>query len=206
MAVRDTQRVKVYRWEESHSWMDKSTYKGTLMSYEECLNLIHEAGHYIKPGTFKMPKLTFTGARRKSWGSEKSIRLADFGRHPAVVLHELAHALQPNYTTAWHGPEFMGIFIALIGKFMNQNVDALKRSAQLAGLRVGEIPNAPATIIRPFYNAQLAAANALGTKRCSRCAADKSLAEFANDRSSKDGRYSQCKECERSIRRIKRGA
>ena len=187
--------------------MDKSTRPDSLMSMEQVKALIHEAGRYINP-KFRMPRITFTGNRRKSWGSDGSIRLANFGRHEAVVLHELAHALQPNHTTAWHGPEFAGIYIALVAKFLHQDARSLRDSALRAGLRVGAIPyltdGQPEPVFTPYYNAYAAAATSIGVKKCSRCDAEKSLEEFANDRSAKNGKYSQCKACEKAIRDLKR--
>lgn len=48
-----------------------------------------------------------------------------------VLLHEIAHAVQPP-GTAWHGPEFCRIYLALVRHFMGQAEGTLLLAAYRA--------------------------------------------------------------------------
>jgi putative metallohydrolase (TIGR04338 family) len=52
------------------------------------------------------------------WGYDGiSLKLPRFSRTKMIVLHEMAHGVQPR-DTAWHGPEFCQIYVALVYRFM----------------------------------------------------------------------------------------
>jgi len=47
----------------------------------------------------------------------REIRLPRWSRCDWVILHEVAHILQPT-NTAWHGPEFCGVYLFLVREVM----------------------------------------------------------------------------------------
>lgn len=223
----DSQQKKLYAWENTQAWMDKSAVKQSrydmyirinskraatgselarmptlAMNRHQCESFIERAIHYVKPDQ-KCPPLQFTGSARRAHGAHWIIQLPIWGRTKAVILHECAHALQPS-GTEWHGAEFTGIFIALVHKFLGQPVAALRDSALKAGLKVGPIPfadnNTHYPIPVPEPGPWLSGLQEPSSKRCSRCHGVRPIGQFARDRSSKDGHYSQCKSCERDAR------
>lgn len=77
---------------------------------------------------YAMPEITLRDGRgrRKAgagwdWQDQYFISLPRWARYEAMILHELAHILAPRQA-AWHGEEFVGIFLALVDHIMD--VDA----------------------------------------------------------------------------------
>ena len=119
MAVRDSQRSKVYRWESSQDWMTKTG--GLSRGYAE----------YLAKAATKYSDLLvkFPGNRRGcAWSSftGKTISLPNWALTHGVVLHEAAHSVISRRTTEYgpqyasnrgvasHGPEFVTEFCLML--------------------------------------------------------------------------------------------
>jgi putative metallohydrolase (TIGR04338 family) len=81
---------------------------------------------------FELRSVEVRGSPQKgvAYADKKRIHLPYWGRKPIVVLHELAHLVQPEETKA-HGPEYVRLYCDLVREFMGQEVF----SSLLAGLR-----------------------------------------------------------------------
>jgi hypothetical protein len=77
------------------------------------------------------------GCKRKlADGCRSKVRFQAEGAHESTILHELAHSLTCNVddTGDWHGPEFVGTYMALLSRHMGVALFSLWYSARLAGL------------------------------------------------------------------------
>ena len=123
---RDTQRRKVYGWENEHVLpLDRR-----IMSIGACARLVEEAYRWAeadlagKPG-WHPPEVTDGRGRRHACGSRQVIKLPRWARTVPVVLHECAHGLADDR----HGPRFVARYVDLLVRFMG-----LDRSMLLATL------------------------------------------------------------------------
>lgn len=77
--------------------------------------------------------------RRKAggWsGWRPGITLPRWSRTRPIVLHEIAHAVQPPGTAA-HGPEFCRLYLDLVGRWIGPEAAAtLRQSMRQGGVRV----------------------------------------------------------------------
>lgn len=90
MRVRDTQRQKVYDWEDSQSWMIKKSY----LTEEQCHECVKKLNKVFK----KKINLVFKTGRGKSfmrYNNDTIYLRKDWAKDYAVILHEYAHALEP---------------------------------------------------------------------------------------------------------------
>tara|TARA_R110001592_G_scaffold33692_2_gene116562 strand:+ start:1821 stop:2540 length:720 start_codon:yes stop_codon:yes gene_type:complete len=84
---RDTQRQKVYDWENSQSWMIKKSY----LTQGECHAVIKRLNKIYR----KKVKLRFKNGHGSCWAFNQNDILIrnDWGRSYGVLLHEFAHCL-----------------------------------------------------------------------------------------------------------------
>ena len=84
---RDTQRQKVYDWEDSQSWMIKKSY----LTQGECHAVIKRLNKIYR----KKVKLRFKNGHGSCWAFNQNDILIrnDWGRSYGVLLHEFAHCL-----------------------------------------------------------------------------------------------------------------
>jgi hypothetical protein len=177
--ARDSQRVKVYRWERANipgwhvgDWRavpvrryrtgdggETTFYRQRIrideeMTLDECSALIERVWAAYRPNVTRLPTVTPGHNARRATGWRDRIDLPRWARQPAVILHEVAHSLQPPVRwvegepgehlvpVAWHGPEFVRLYIELLVRY---HVPAramrgeLLRSARVARIRVGRL-------------------------------------------------------------------
>ena len=91
MRVRDTQRQKVYDWENSQSWMIKKSY----LTQEECLMVIKRLNKIFK----KRVKIKFKNGNGScyAYNNNQIVIRNDWGRSYAVLLHEYAHCIASTH-------------------------------------------------------------------------------------------------------------
>lgn len=60
-----------------------------------------------------------TGAQ--AWGLiDGTIGLPPFARNPPTILHEVAHVMVDPDVYGAHGAEFLGAYLALVGRFLGR--------------------------------------------------------------------------------------
>ena len=134
MRPRDAQKSKVYTW-ESRTFYDRRSEAGwPTLSLGECSALI---GRVCVPA----PRLADGRGKTRGSGGPSRISLPRHARYVEAVLHECAHTLtlrrqQVGYPIAYHGPEFVSQYIALLSRFAGYDREALTLSAHRAGLRM----------------------------------------------------------------------
>ena len=128
--VRDQQRSKVYKWEQS--FRDTKT-----MPLEDCAALIKKAvNHY----NLRMPRVADgRGCRRALYAAYKyTITLPKWARTPEVTLHETAHLVADTLFLCNRGPahgrEFVGVFMYLLSKYAGYDIKELAKSANKHGV------------------------------------------------------------------------
>ncbi len=125
------------------------------MSLDECVVLITKVWKAYQPTRY-VPKVTPGYLARRATGSRERINLPRWSRQPTIVLHETAHSLQApgrfsdNHddlvAVAWHGPEFMRLFIELLVRYhapARGMRGELLRSARAARIKVGSLQDCP---------------------------------------------------------------
>lgn len=198
--ARDSQRAKVYRWEKSipglqtGAWVavPVRTYRTDdgetsvfyrqrcqiedEMSMAECAALVARVWADYRPEVLRLPTVTPGSGARMASGWRDRINLPRWARQPAVILHEVAHSLQPlvrwiepdgttylpDGTTylpdggevvslPWHGPEFVRLFIELLVRYhapARGMRGVLLRTARAAKIKVGRLQDCPKPVRR----------------------------------------------------------
>jgi len=105
--VRDSQKQKVYDWEDSQSWMVKNSY----LSQKQCQDVIKRLNKIFKLRV----TLRFRNGHGKCYAfSNNEIMIRnEWGRSYGVLLHEYAHCL----TNDLHGARFVSEFCLLLHHF-----------------------------------------------------------------------------------------
>ncbi len=125
------------------------------MSLDDCTALITKVWKAYHPAARYVPKVTPGHLARRATGSRERISLPRWSRQSTIVLHETAHSLQPPIrwveadapdehlvAVAWHGPEFMRLFIELLVRYhapARGMRGELLRSARAARIKVGSL-------------------------------------------------------------------
>lgn len=126
--TRDSQRAKVYSWENRLFWTHEE------LSFDECLALVSRVR--IDYGA---PMLRVLDGRARTSAcyapDRNAIVLPRQQRKTFVVLHELAHSLA-GITVAWHGPEFMRIYLDLLERYLGKSMKDLRASCKVAHIKV----------------------------------------------------------------------
>ena len=102
--MRDTQRQKVYDWEDSQSFMIKKSY----LTEKQCHAVIKRLNKIFR----RQVTLRFKNGHGSCWAFNKRDILIrnDWGRSYGVLLHEYAHCL----TGDKHGKSFVSEFCVLL--------------------------------------------------------------------------------------------
>ena len=143
---RDCQRRRVYEWEWDRA---RFTPRSTLIGLDECKRL---AEIVCADYGFSTPTVT-DGRGRRSAGYaftencySAEIRLPRAFRMRWVVLHETAHhLLRRDYEDgliAFHGPEFVRVYLNLLVEYLGENEAMLSRGLQRVGVRVAPADSA----------------------------------------------------------------
>ena len=106
--MRDKQKRKVYRWEDSQSWMVKRSY----LTQDQCKKVVSRLNKIYN----KRVSINFKNGRGNSWvegsifgGQTINIR-NDWGRSYGVLLHEYAHCLSNDL----HNGNFVSEYCLLL--------------------------------------------------------------------------------------------
>lgn len=138
---RDFQRRAVYDWEESlPEWSGQSR-----LVLPECVALIAQVWDDRTCGARPMPRISEgrRGSQRAS-GSRRRIVLPRGARRTLFVLHETAHAvvdwMMGRKLVAHHGPEFVLVYLRMLGEFGGVNTWRALEMAWKQGVQVGAWP------------------------------------------------------------------
>ena len=131
---RDTQRRKLYNWEDSFV-APRDT---SQISYQQAQGIVDAI--WAEMGLLYPPKVEPLPRQARSLladANRLSIRL------PAVspswwLLHELAHAMTSTYDgqSDGHGPTFVGIYAQLLTRYLRVPLDAILRSLNDADIGI----------------------------------------------------------------------
>lgn len=112
---RDNQRTAVYRWEDAViNTSGNAFYLKHVMPLPECEALIRRVFRDYKP-LARPPRVKDGRGTKDAYGNSWVINLPKWARTIPVILHEIAHALDPR--GAWHGPEFARLMLDLLVKY-----------------------------------------------------------------------------------------
>jgi len=136
--IRDTQRSKVYKWD--------GTLPHKTLTLEEGKALVTRAcRRYSKA----IPFIANGRGTRIAYGSVTRISLPKWARTDITILHEVAHSIvqkELRYSVAFHGPEFMRVFIELLVWNKTDTLSNLLKSARIFRLKIGKIESHPKPI------------------------------------------------------------
>ena len=148
MKVRDSQRKKVYRWQNYYLFNCDTEH----LALNTC-NFIAENIFNAFGFNNKIPPILHSNSLKRCYFSSNKniIRLMEEGRNRIILTHELAHALNRklNYklfknkdkNIMSHGPEFIGIWMLLLNKWCNIPIKDLCRTADYEGVKYILYPN-----------------------------------------------------------------
>lgn len=138
--AREYQKSKVYDWEEAN------IPKGQSIKFADAQAYVNEVwaalGLKYPPIVHELPKQTRKWAGK---GHRNGVWLPTT-TNERVILHELAHSLTmtlhgfADADDTGHGPEFVGMYIQLVGKFMGLSTFALWFSAEKFGIEYEKFP------------------------------------------------------------------
>lgn len=140
MRLRDTQRSKLYDWEdrEFNTLGTKLVTDSPQMELSEIRKLLTKVARDYGLTRWK-PDVTDGRGRRKACYSPSwnEIKLPRWSRRRYIVLHEIAHWIEyvafPG-RCAWHGREFVGIFMELLRRYHGADLAQMTASANAARL------------------------------------------------------------------------
>src|SRR5918997_316932 len=132
--MKDLQRSRVYAWEEAIV----APRDGSAIPFEQAQMLVDGVwlgGQLLcPPKVERMPRQA-----RRTWatGSRTTIRLPQDRPTPTyVILHELAHALSSTVDgdTDAHGPDFVGLYMGLLDRWLRIPTPLLMFTAKQHGV------------------------------------------------------------------------
>lgn len=127
--MRDSQRRRVYRWEQQAWWGHR---KDNLMSLIEAKDFLTRLN--FRPLVVTFPRKETAKAKCTSF---RNIQIPPWGLIPSILCHEIAHCVTWTVPES-HGPEFVRTYIALLhhsGQIPSEQVAIM--SAVDSGIRVG---------------------------------------------------------------------
>lgn len=133
---RDSQRSKVYAWENDFLTAPKLTIELSLKDCQQTINRWSEAY-----GLGPIRATDGRGRRVACWSpSDRTIKLPRWGRTPWVLAHEFAHArVSAEFerdAVAAHGPEFVFRFLEVLEQQLGQDWSVLVDSASKRGIKI----------------------------------------------------------------------
>jgi hypothetical protein len=132
--ARDCQKARVYRWEDRVI----APVDGGTVPFAAAQGMVDaiwsELGLHYPPKVERLPRQS---RRLKADGSRMRLRLPE--SIPSwLLLHELAHALSSTADGAsdGHAPDFMGLYVQLLDRYLRLPAADLIRSATAGGIVV----------------------------------------------------------------------
>jgi len=129
----------LYDWERN--FVEPSAQ--SFMSREDCLSLVFRSS---AAAGIPAPRVRFAKSTRapcRAVPSRWEVVIADWGRNPVTVLHEVAHlATLPAIAAGEdpHGPSFLAQAIAFYADFLGMDEAKLRKTAAAIGLAVAPRP------------------------------------------------------------------
>jgi hypothetical protein len=134
MGARDTQRSRVYAWED-RVIAPRDASQVAFAAAQGMVDAIwSEMGLHHPPRVERLPAQART---RIADANRLTLRLP--ASTPSwCLLHELAHAMTTTHDgrSDGHGPGFVGIYVQLLGRYLRLEQDWLLRTLTEAGIRV----------------------------------------------------------------------
>lgn len=114
LAYRIPQGIDLREW-EGHN---EATWPMTLDQVRSFSNSVVGSSFWIEHGGPDNVAITDGRSRKRgaAWPDLSKIALPRFARRRYYALHELAHLLTP-LDAAWHGPEWVCLYVALVERF-----------------------------------------------------------------------------------------
>lgn len=140
MRPRDSQRSKVYRWENQHLRPTDAKEKLDFPA----IQVIAEQAAFLFGYTVPEIEAKHHGTATAHWGS--LVRLPGWARTRSVVLHEVAHCLTHGVlqnlgkigTEASHGPTFVRVYFELATRLIpGIEPAALRKTLTAARIKIG---------------------------------------------------------------------
>lgn len=134
MQVRDSQKSKVYKWEQEFV----SPFDTMPVKFEAIKPIVDyvwdSEGLKHPPLVSRLPK---QNKRCAATGSRLDVRFQD-ETYTWIILHELAHSMTGTFDgySNHHGALYMGIYIQLLSRYLKLPFGELVKSAQQSGLAV----------------------------------------------------------------------
>lgn len=131
---RDRQRAKVYAWEDRVV----APHAPDLVPFAAAQAMVDaiwaEQGLRYPPLVEKLPR---HASRKLAEANRLVLRLPE-ALPSWILLHELAHAMTTDHDgrSDGHGPRFMGLYLALLQRYLRLDTDALLPGLRAAGIRV----------------------------------------------------------------------
>lgn len=124
--MRDSQRAKVYRWE--------NFIPTEILTLEECRRLVTAS---CRKFNVHVPLIKDGRGCRSAQGGRYKIILPVWARNKRDVLHEVSHTIASFYfhRPAGHGLEFVRIFIELLVAFKVETKSELISKARRSGVK-----------------------------------------------------------------------
>ena len=130
--MKDSQRSRVYAWERKFYSMKRNKDFTTLTSIQHFLDgVMDDIGLDAKIDVVSSRKLNSNWA----WAHTDKAQIVlpgGWARTMGPALHELSHHVvhlnmeKPNkIDLAWHGPEFVSVFTALMHTYMGNSLDVM---------------------------------------------------------------------------------
>lgn len=126
-----------------------------FLSREDCLSLVHRAATV---GRIRLPAVRFAKSASmpcRAVPSRWEVVIADWGRNPVTVLHEVAHlATLPAIAAGEdpHGPSFLAQAIAFYAAFLGMDETWLRKTAASVGLAVARNATKPPAAARSGFD------------------------------------------------------
>ena len=116
---------KFYKWEQTTSWYKRNSQH---ISLEECQALVNKVRKDYK----YRPRIFVKDGRGSVYGralhgpglKNPEIHLPLWARNKCLVLHELAHILNPKLEPFQHGPSYLRTYMVLAEKYLK--IDPVK--------------------------------------------------------------------------------
>jgi hypothetical protein len=135
-SVRDRQRGRLYHWEDrvvaphDHTTVPRAAAQGMVNA------IWSELGLRYPPKVEALPRQS-----RRTVADASRLRIRLHEQTPSwCLLHEIAHALTSTHDggSDQHGPQFVGIYVQLLERYMGLRAADLLPSLEVAGIAVDE--------------------------------------------------------------------
>lgn len=137
--IRDSQRNKVYTWERSVV-SPRDTIRIPLDRIQGLVNYIWRAEGLEYPPVVEPLHTNDTAGGR---GCRTRVRFPEHGTYTWIVIHELAHAMNSSIFSEEdaeindiHGPNFVGIYVNLINKYLKIDLMLLLGSIKAHKIKI----------------------------------------------------------------------